>query len=48
MLLALTSRWNIGGSASVCRYKIPFAAPNAIFNLKPKLRGLLDLAVVGK
>ena len=45
ILLALTSRWNIGGFASVCRYRIPFAAPSAIWTLWPKLRGLSVLAV---
>jgi len=45
ILLALMSRWNIGGFASVCRYRIPFAAPSAIWTLWPKLRGLSVLAV---
>lgn len=45
ILLALTSRWNIGGFASVCRYRSPFAAPSAIWTLWPKLRGLSVLAV---
>jgi len=46
MLLALTSLWKIGGSASVCRYTRPLADPRAIFNLMAKLRGSLDLAVI--
>lgn len=45
ILLAFISRWKIGGSASVCRYSMPLAAPNAMRNLIGNLKGSLDLAV---
>lgn len=43
MLLALISRWNIGGLASVCKYKIPLAEPKAIRSLIAKSRGSFNL-----
>ena len=46
MLLALISQWNIGGSASVCRYRMPLANPRAILNLIAKLGGSLELTIV--
>lgn len=45
ILLALMSRWYIGGSASVCKYRIPRDDPSAIRSLMGKSRGTLALAV---
>jgi len=42
ILVAFTSRWNIGGSTSVCRYRRPLADPRAIFNLMEKVRGFSE------
>lgn len=44
ILLALISLWNMGGSASVCRYKIPLADPSAIRTRVGKSKGASDIA----
>jgi hypothetical protein len=44
ILLALMSRWYIGGSASVCKYRIPRDDPSAIRSLMGKSRGAFALA----
>nr|GMD67047.1 hypothetical protein glysoja_050396 [Ipomoea batatas] len=36
----------VRGSASVCKYRMPFAEPSATLNLRAKVRGSLDLTVV--
>lgn len=43
ILLALISLWNIGGLASVWRYRMPLAAPSAIRSLAPKFSVSPDL-----
>lgn len=48
MLLALISRWNIGGLASVCKYKIPLAEPRAIRILIAKSKGSRNLTAKHK